>query len=609
MADSGDVIGGRYRLVGKVGTGAMGVVWQAEDQLLNRSVAVKELLVYVGMTEAQTREAHRRAMREGRIAARLQHVNAISVYDVVEHEGRPCLIMEFLPSRSLSDLTGDGVVLPPEQATRIGGQIAAALAAAHDAGIVHRDVKPDNVLLSEDGTAKLTDFGISHAVGDSRVTATGILAGTPAFLAPEIARGQEAHWTSDVYSLGATLYAAVEGVPPFGYDDNAIALLHRVATEEISPPQQAGELGPVLARMLERDPERRPTAREAAKLLNAIAVSSPAINRTRPAAAPVATAAPAAELAAPADSPAAEAAPAAAVPAPADAPARDAPAAGAAASGAAASGAAVSGAAPEEEFSFPAPRPATPSIFLTPEPEPDAPGEPVAAQESGVPLTPSRQVPAPPPEGERKPGWAAAPASLRAHRRRRLIIVGGLVVVVLLVVGTLVTFMLTSNDDNTKPPLAAPLVTSSHAAATTHSAVAAPTTTLAPRTTATTANRTTTNSPVAPTTANPPAGSSAGDPVSFITGYYAMMPGNTDAGWNDMTADYQQNHAGGRSGYDNFWAQFSAVSLSDVAATGSAGVVADINYTYKNGSHTTEHTTFGLVQQDGQWKIASSTVG
>ncbi|HYS36693.1 MAG TPA: serine/threonine-protein kinase [Pseudonocardiaceae bacterium] len=263
MTDVGEQIGDRYRLVARIGSGAMGVVWHAHDILLNRAVAVKELLIHGGMTDTQQHEANQRALREGRIAARLHHPHAISVYDVVEHAGRPCLIMEYLPSRSLSDLLAEQRVLPVHQVGRIGAQIASALAAAHAAGIVHRDVKPGNVLLAEDGTAKLTDFGISRAAGDSTITATGILAGTPAYLAPEVAQGHDAGYASDVFSLGATLYAAVEGQPPFGQAANPIALLYRIANESAPPPRQAGALTEPLARMLRSDPDRRPTAREA----------------------------------------------------------------------------------------------------------------------------------------------------------------------------------------------------------------------------------------------------------------------------------------------------------------------------------------------------------
>lgn len=262
------LIADRYLLLDRLGIGAMGVVWRAEDQRLHRVVAVKELLLQNATGAGQTAaEASARTMREGRIAARLLHPHAIAVFDVVQDGERPCLIMEYLPSTSLADLLARGDRLPPAGAATIGSQIASALAAAHERGIVHRDVKPANVLLAEDGSAKITDFGISRAAGDVTLTATGIVAGTPAYFAPEVARGEDADARSDVFSLGATLYHAVEGNPPFGFSDNTIALLHWVAQGKFAPPQSAGPLTPVLLRMLDADPDARPTMAEAAETL------------------------------------------------------------------------------------------------------------------------------------------------------------------------------------------------------------------------------------------------------------------------------------------------------------------------------------------------------
>ncbi|MEU4743081.1 serine/threonine-protein kinase, partial [Actinosynnema sp. NPDC023658] len=223
--DVGRLVAGRYRLRGRVGAGSMGVVWEALDERLDRVVALKQLVVPGG---ADPVEAVGRAAREARIAARLQHPNAVTVHDVVEDDGRPVLVMEYLPARTLADRIARGP-LPAERVVPIGAQVASALAAAHAAGIVHRDVKPGNVLVADDGTAKITDFGIARAAWDVTVTRAGVLAGTPAFLSPEVARGGEPGPESDVFALGATLYAAVEGRPPFGAGDNAIALLHAVA--------------------------------------------------------------------------------------------------------------------------------------------------------------------------------------------------------------------------------------------------------------------------------------------------------------------------------------------------------------------------------------------
>ncbi len=262
------MIAGRYRLVERLGSGAMGEVWRAWDERLDRVVAVKRLLPAAGLSEIAAREGDLRALREARLTARLQHPHAVTVHDVVEHDGRPCLVMEYVPARSLATELGK---LTPTRVARIGEQIAEALAAAHAAGIVHRDVKPDNVLLTEDAGAKITDFGISRAVGDGSVTGPGIVVGTPAYLAPEIAAGGHATFASDVFSLGATLYAATEGRPPFGYGENTILLLKAVAEGQVAPPRSAGPFAPVLSWLLRRDPAERPTMAQAAEALGGIA--------------------------------------------------------------------------------------------------------------------------------------------------------------------------------------------------------------------------------------------------------------------------------------------------------------------------------------------------
>jgi serine/threonine protein kinase len=269
--EPGEVVAGRYRVVSLVGRGAMGVVWLARDERLDRDVAIKELRPDDGGADAAAGDITKRAMREGRIAARLRHPNAIAVHDVVTYGGRPCLVMEYLKSESLAEVVATRGGLPPAQVAAIGAQIAAALAEAHANGVVHRDVKPDNVLLTTDGTAKITDFGVSRAAGLAAVTATGILAGTPAYLAPETAGGAEADTRSDVYSLGATLYAAIEGTPPFGLEGNAIALLHKVAHDPLPPPRRAGPLTDLLLWLLRRDPAERPTMRVAQEALAAAA--------------------------------------------------------------------------------------------------------------------------------------------------------------------------------------------------------------------------------------------------------------------------------------------------------------------------------------------------
>jgi eukaryotic-like serine/threonine-protein kinase len=280
VTEVGRLIADRYRLTEHIGSGAMGVVWQAHDERLHRTVALKQLLLQPGLSASEAHEARERAMREGRIAARLQHPNAVAVYDVVEDAGQPVLIMEYVPSKSLSAVLDERGTLTPQEVARIGAQVATALTAAHAAGIVHRDIKPGNVLLAEDGTVKITDFGISRATGDVTVTATGMLAGTPAYLAPEVAKGENPGPPSDVFSLASTVYAAVEGQPPFGLGDNTLALLHAVAACRTIPPRKAGPLTALLMHMLRAAPNDRPTMAEACRALTAIGAGQSAAGMT-----------------------------------------------------------------------------------------------------------------------------------------------------------------------------------------------------------------------------------------------------------------------------------------------------------------------------------------
>ncbi len=274
---AGRLVAGRYRLDDRIGSGGMGVVWRAHDNRLDRIVAVKQLLITPGLSEAATDEASRRALREGRIAARLHHPHAIAVYDVAEADNHPWLIMEYLPSVSLAAMLDERPLIGHIETARIGAQVASALAAAHAAGIVHRDVKPANVLIGAGGNVKITDFGISRATGDVTVTATGMVAGTPAFLSPEVARGVNPEPPSDVFSLGSTLYMMVEGHPPFGRSENTLALLHAVAAGAVDAPRNIGPLTPLLTEMLRVDPAERPTMRQVQAGLERVAAGGPAV--------------------------------------------------------------------------------------------------------------------------------------------------------------------------------------------------------------------------------------------------------------------------------------------------------------------------------------------
>ncbi|MFD8492069.1 protein kinase [Amycolatopsis sp. NPDC059657] len=252
----------------------MGVVWRAIDVRLERSVAVKQILAQPGVSEAERDNMRQRAMREAKNAARFQHPNAIVVFDIAEHSGDPCLVMEFVDGPSLSAVLAQNPTLPVGQVARIGEQVASALVAAHRAGIVHRDVKPGNILIDGNGVAKLTDFGISRAAGDMALTQTGLIGGTPAYLAPELARGADPVPSSDVFALGATLYQALEGLTPYGDTSNQLALLYAAANGNIVPPKQAGPATALVMSLLRPEPDERPSMAEAADQLRRLASRS-----------------------------------------------------------------------------------------------------------------------------------------------------------------------------------------------------------------------------------------------------------------------------------------------------------------------------------------------
>ncbi len=271
------LVAGRYRLRSKIGGGGMGAVWLARDERLDRDVAAKQVISTEGLTQEEADELRERALHEGRIAARLQHRNAIAMYDVALDRGEPWLVMEYLQSRSLAQVLHMTGSMPPRQVAQIGAQVADALAEAHESGIIHRDIKPGNILIANrgraSGTVKLSDFGIARAKDDGQASQAGIITGTPAYFAPEVARGAEPSEASDLYSLGATLYTAIEGKPPFGVDDDSIALLHKVARGQINKPTHDGPLTAVVLDMLQPSPKRRPSLEEARDRLAEVAAA------------------------------------------------------------------------------------------------------------------------------------------------------------------------------------------------------------------------------------------------------------------------------------------------------------------------------------------------
>ncbi|MEU9375994.1 serine/threonine-protein kinase [Streptomyces sp. NPDC048255] len=256
--DDGQLLAGRYQLTHLLGQGGMGAVWRARDAQLARDVAVKELRLPGHLQDAERANWIARLDREARAAARLKHPGIVTVYDrIAGADGRPWIVMELVTGGSLADLIEARGPLPPQEVADIGLQVAAALSAAHRMGITHRDIKPANILL-EESRAVLTDFGIAAVEGDATLTATGMIMGTPAFMAPEQIRGLPATAESDLWSLGATLYAAVEGRAPFTATTPS-AVLVAVATEDPAPTVQAGPLAPVLGGLLRKNPAERLT--------------------------------------------------------------------------------------------------------------------------------------------------------------------------------------------------------------------------------------------------------------------------------------------------------------------------------------------------------------
>jgi hypothetical protein len=271
-ASTGRVVAGRYLLQQPIGRGAMGTVWRARDAVLARDVAVKEVrfrtTATTGSARAEdTRVLYERSLREARTAARLNHPAVVTVFDVIEADGCPWIVMELVEARSLEQVLAEDGPLPPQQAADLGSRLLSALDCAHQAGILHRDVKPSNVLLGQDGRAVLTDFGIATLEGEPGLTQAGMVMGTPGFTAPERVRGEPATPASDLWSLGATLFAAVEGRGPFDRRGTSMAILAAIANEEPPPTLRAGPLGPAIGALLHRDPRARPGAATVARLL------------------------------------------------------------------------------------------------------------------------------------------------------------------------------------------------------------------------------------------------------------------------------------------------------------------------------------------------------
>ncbi|MFF3317147.1 serine/threonine-protein kinase [Streptomyces sp. NPDC003035] len=263
---AGLLLAGRYRLAETIGRGGMGKVWRAHDEVLHRVVAVKELTAGRFVGEADRLVLHARTQKEARAAARITHPGVVTVHDVLEHDDRPWIVMQYIDGPSLADAAKETGTIEPREAARIGLHVLGALRAAHAAGVLHRDVKPGNVLLARDGRVLITDFGIAAIEGDSTITRTGELVGSIDYLAPERVRGGDPGPASDLWSLGATLYTAVEGTSPFRRT-SPISTMQAVVTEEPPHPGKAGPLAPVIVALLRKEAADRPRADEAERML------------------------------------------------------------------------------------------------------------------------------------------------------------------------------------------------------------------------------------------------------------------------------------------------------------------------------------------------------
>ncbi|GAA1254279.1 serine/threonine-protein kinase [Oryzihumus leptocrescens] len=573
----GQRIAGRYHVVRAIGRGGMGTVWLCRDEVLGREVAVKQ----IGALPGESVVEKKRAMREARAAAALNHHNAVAVYDVVDHDDRPWLVMEFVDGHTLAEEISREGRLSPQRAADIGSQLASALSRAHERRIVHRDIKPANVLIDRWGRPKISDFGIARGHGDDQLTQTGFVTGTPGYLSPELARGGDPDAASDVWALAATIYAAVEGRGPYESRPNPIAVLQTIATQRPRETEHAGPLEPALAAMMHEDPDQRWDMATASKQLARIArdgqaAVTPAPTRVQPAV-------PVSDVGEPTR--------------PWKAPASGG-AAGAAAAGAAAAGSAAANAAPATAQGT---APAASSGAAA------AGADTARAGSSATPAAPTARQDAVPTARQ-----AAAPASSAAdgsgvsddsdvidtRRRGKALPVLALVLVLLLLVGG---YALSHRSTSSGTGTAAPPKPSSSPKASTPSASATTSDSPSPSPSSTT--------PTSSPTTSAPAPATDASLSQFVRSYFANVTGNRDVTWPELTSGMQAA-AGGRSGYDQFWRTISAVRVGGVQADASGRTAtARLTYVRQDGSTSSERHVFTFVRQGDQWLIASEHMG
>ena len=605
-----ELIAGRYKVLRAIGRGGMGTVWLCRDEVLGREVAVKQIGALPGESPTETK----RAMREARSAAALNHPNAVAVYDVVKHEGRPWLVMEYVEGQTLADeISRDGQI-SPQRVADIGAQLAGALARAHERRIVHRDIKPGNVLIDKAGRPKISDFGIARGHGDEQLTQIGFITGTPGYLSPELARGDDPHPASDVWALGATLYTAVEGQPPYKPRSNPIALLRAIASERPRPMTHAGVLAPALDAMMHEDPARRWDMATSAKRLGSIA----RITQVMPRVDPVETGVIAAAILEPTQALAATqrlavAAPVVAArvaktpiiaPFVAKVPVVAAPpvAAPLVAGPVAKTPVAASPVVKAPVVAVPA---VTAQVAETPSFAPPVAKTPVvavplvAAPVAKVPVVaaPAARTPAAAPVAN-TPSFAppvpkapvvagpVLPLQDRKSARRWL----PLLLIAMLVVGLAVAYL--SQLGHQSGVGAVTAVTSTPAKP---KATSAPTITEQPAAPSSAPSRAT----VAPVQ-NPDTALG-----NFLTSYYSDVTKDTSSTWSQLTPTMQQR-AGGRGGYDGFWKTIAGVKVNSTQANASGtSAVVSLTFTKTDGVTSTETHRFTFVTQNGGYLIDS----
>jgi serine/threonine protein kinase len=285
------VIGGRYVVLAELGRGGMGIVWRAEDRVMGRHVAVKELHLPDGLSPDERRLFRERLLREARTAGRLNDPGVVTVYDVVTDEGVDHIVMELIEAPTLAEVVAADGPLDERVATEVAQQLLSALRAAHDSGVVHRDVKPSNVMLGPGGRVRLADFGIAQAADDSRLTTTGSLVGSPGFMSPERLEGAAATPASDMWALGATLFHALHGSGPFARETTA-ATISAVLHADVPPTSTRGPLGAVVSGLLQRALQARLSGPQAAALLSSPGTATTPLHDREPATTPLGTTAP-----------------------------------------------------------------------------------------------------------------------------------------------------------------------------------------------------------------------------------------------------------------------------------------------------------------------------